>query len=118
MVPAIIVLVLAVSVVVAWLVLLVLGRTGPAKMRRLLDATSPGRILGGFIWPKTGPIRKTNEWVKRVGTRVVVVGSGEGPVAAAKEGNGESGDPVGEGRVDGEESIQLMGKDKSAPTAW
>lgn len=117
-VPAIVVLVLAVAVVGAWVVLLGLGRTGPAKMRRLLDATSPGRILGGFLSPgQAASMRLANEWVKTVGTRVVVVGKGEGGVAIAREGKGGQDDDVG-GKVEGEESIQLMGKDKPNQTAW
>jgi hypothetical protein len=114
MVPAIVVLALAVGVVGTWLVLLVMGKTGPAKMRRLLDATSPGRILGGFLWPaKSASIKRTDEWVKAVGTRVVLVGSGEKGAVAVAEGKGEQ-DRDMEGRVDGEESIQLMSKDRPA----
>lgn len=114
MVPAIVVLALAVSVVGTWLVLLVLGRTGPAKMRRLLDATSAGRILGGFLWPeKSASTKRTDEWVKTVGTKVVLVGSGKHGAVAVAEGKGEQERDM-EGMVDGEESIQLMGKDRPA----
>ncbi|KAG7287153.1 hypothetical protein NEMBOFW57_006658 [Staphylotrichum longicolle] len=112
MVPAIVVLALAVGVVGTWLVLLVLGRTGPVKMRRLLDATSAGRILGGFLWPeKSVSTKRTDEWVKTVGTKVVLVGSGKHGAVAVAEGKGGQERDM-EGRVDGEESIQLMGKDR------
>jgi hypothetical protein len=122
MAPAVVVLALAVGVLGTWLVLLVMGRTGPAKMRRFLDATSPGRILGGFLWPgKAATVGRTDEWVKTVGTRVVVVGSGSGEAVAVAgmEGHGTQ-DGDGEVRVDGEESIQLMPveKDKPVSTTW
>ncbi|KAK3294112.1 uncharacterized protein B0H64DRAFT_462604 [Chaetomium fimeti] len=113
MVPAVVVLALATAVLGTWLVLVVMGRTGPAKMRRLLDATSPGRILGGFLWPdKTATLRGTNEWVKTVGTRVVIVGSGSGDAVAVAARQSEQ-DRDGEGQVVGEESIQLIEKNKA-----
>jgi hypothetical protein len=103
---------------------MVMGRTGPAKLRRLLDATSPGRILGGFLWPgKAATVRGTNEWVKAVGTRVVIVGtaSGDAVAVAGREGDGvEEGRGLeeGEGVVEvGEEATQLMGKDRSPSPA-
>ncbi|EAQ87388.1 hypothetical protein CHGG_04007 [Chaetomium globosum CBS 148.51] len=119
MVPAAVVLALAIVVLGTWLVLLVMGRTGPAKMRRLLDATSPGRILGGFLWPnKAATLRGTDEWVKTVGTRVVIVGSGPGDAVAAAAKQGEA-DRDQEGQVVGEESIQLIEKNKPVvATGW
>ncbi|KAL2153769.1 hypothetical protein VTH82DRAFT_4924 [Thermothelomyces myriococcoides] len=115
MVPAIVVLVLAVGVLCTWVVLMVMRRTGLAKMRWLLDATSPGRILGGFLWPeKAATLRGTNEWVKTLGTKRVVVGS-KGPgaavvIAAGPEDNPQDGEP----RPEGEETIQLVSKDRPA----
>jgi hypothetical protein len=118
MVPAVVVLALATAVLGTWLVLLVMGRTGPAKMRRLLDATSPGRILGGFLWPnKSATLRSTNEWVKTVGTRVVTVGSGPGEAVAVAARQGEE-DRDQEGQVVGEESIQLIEKNKPVARGW
>jgi hypothetical protein len=120
MVPAIVVLVLAVGVLTTWVVLMVMGRTGPAKLRRLLDATSPGRILGGFLWPgKAATVRGTDEWVKAVGTRVVIVGtaSGDAVAVAGREGDGvDEGGSEGVVKV-GEEATQLMGKDRSPSPA-
>ncbi|GAB1316942.1 Peptidase A1 domain-containing protein [Madurella fahalii] len=85
-VPAIVVLTLTAIVMVTWVVLLVLGRTGTSRMRWLLDATSSGRILGAFLWPgEAAAVRQsTDEWVKTVGTRVVFVAP-ESAVAAAQE---------------------------------
>ena len=118
MVPAVVVLALATAVLGTWLVLLVLGRTGPAKMRRLLDATSPGRILGGFLWPnKAATLRGTDEWVKTVGTRVVIVGSGPGEAVAVPARQGEE-DRDQEGQIVGEESIQLIEKNKPVARGW
>ncbi|KAH6855872.1 hypothetical protein B0I37DRAFT_64600 [Chaetomium sp. MPI-CAGE-AT-0009] len=118
MVPAVVVLALATGVLGTWLVLLAMGRTGAAKMRRLLDATSPGRILGGFLWPgKAATPRDTDEWVKTVGTRVVVVGSGSGDTVAVAARQSEQ-DRDGEGQVEGEESIQLIEKNKPVARAW
>ncbi|KAL2142653.1 hypothetical protein VTI28DRAFT_867 [Corynascus sepedonium] len=115
-VPAIVVLVLALGIFVTWLVLTLLGRTGPAKMRRLLDATSPGRILGGFLWPgKAATTRGTNEWVKTLGTKVVVVGGSAGE-AVAVAAMADEGSKVHrenkEGPVVSEESVQLMREDR------
>jgi hypothetical protein len=76
--PAIVVLVLAAGVVAAALVLLALGRTGAGKVRRLLDATSAGRLMGRVLWPaKAGAVAsaKTKEWVQVVGMKVVKVGA-------------------------------------------
>ncbi|KAL2171503.1 hypothetical protein VTG60DRAFT_2671 [Thermothelomyces hinnuleus] len=118
MVPAIVVLVLAAGVLCTWLALTAMRRTGPAKMRWLLDATSPGRILGGFLWPeKAATLRGTNEWVKTLGTKMVVVGSKGpgGPVALAA--GGEEKPPEGDARPEGEETVQLMSKDRPAGTA-
>ena len=119
MVPAIVVLALAVSVLATWVVLMAMGRTGPAKLRRLLDATSPGRILGGFLWPgKAATVRGTNEWVKAVGTRVVIVGTASGDAVAVAGREGDGIDEVEEVVKVGEEATQLMGKDRSpSPTA-
>lgn len=44
-IPAIVSLGLGLAILVTWLVLLVLGRAGPSKVRWLLDATSPGRMM-------------------------------------------------------------------------
>lgn len=71
-VPAFIALAVTVVVVVAWIVLLVVGKTGPTRLRDLLDATSAGRVMGFFLWPGKAAVRETDEWVKAVGTQVVV----------------------------------------------
>ena len=116
MVPAVVVAVLALVVVGTWVVLMVLGRTGPGKMRRLLDATSTGRVLGGVLWPtEAAAVRGTDGWVKTVGTRAVVVVEGSRGVVAAKGKGGQDEDV--RGNLDGEELIQLMSKDKPAETA-
>ncbi|KAK4140255.1 uncharacterized protein C8A04DRAFT_15115 [Dichotomopilus funicola] len=124
MIPAILVLVLSIIVLIAWIVLLLLGRTGLAKMRRLLDATSPGRILGGFLWPGHGAtLRETNEWVKHVGTKVVVVGRGPGEslAVADQEAWRDEHQLMGgrQGAV-GEETIELVpkGDDKPGGAVW
>ena len=80
-IPAIISLGLGLAILVTWLVLLVLGRAGPSKVRWLLDATSPGRMMSVLLWPENANVKGTRDWVKTVGTRVVVP-------SAAPEGEG------------------------------
>ncbi len=104
-VPAVVVLGLAGGVVGVWVALVVMGRTGRGKMRRLLEVTSAGRIWGGVLWPGEGGRTGTGQWVKTVGTRVVVVGAGEGGVVTAREKGQE------EGVMEGEEGVQLMARE-------
>ncbi|SPQ25308.1 977e06de-1174-4cee-afc6-2ce7c3bfd637 [Thermothielavioides terrestris] len=133
-VPAILVLALSAAVLATAAVLLALGRTGAGKMRRLLDATSAGRIMGGFLWGgKEGVAAaaavagerkvKTDEWVRTVGKRAVSVrivnaaagGSGEEDNGEGDNGGNEKGRKQlviravpGEGEL-GEEG-RLMGR--------
>jgi hypothetical protein len=40
-------------------------------MRKFLDATSAGRILGKVLWADKAGGGKTNDWIEDVGTRRV-----------------------------------------------
>ncbi|UNI23166.1 hypothetical protein JDV02_009001 [Purpureocillium takamizusanense] len=72
-VPAFVVLAVALAIIVAMSVLLVTGRTGLTRLRRLIDATSPGRLISQKLWPEEAYGLNTKEWVKRIGPRQVVV---------------------------------------------
>ncbi|KAL1837979.1 hypothetical protein VTJ49DRAFT_3168 [Mycothermus thermophilus] len=83
MIPAVVVLALAVAVVSTWLVQTVRGQTPVAGMRVMLEATSAGRLMGGILFrSKTQELglkrARTNEWLDEVGKRTVMVAHGHG----------------------------------------
>lgn len=98
-VPGFVVLAEAAVALAVAIALLVAGRTGPRKLRTLLESTSAGRIMGLFLWPDKSAEQgtTTSEWVKTVGTRVVLA-SGRSIVVAGssdgEDGEGESGEPA------------------------
>lgn len=99
-VPGFVVLAEAAVALAVAIVLLVAGRTGPRKLRTLLESTSAGRIMGLFLWPDKGAEQgtTTSEWVKTVGTRVVLASGRSIVVAGSSDGEdgvGESGGPAG-----------------------
>ncbi|KFY38278.1 hypothetical protein V495_06665 [Pseudogymnoascus sp. VKM F-4514 (FW-929)] len=73
-VPAFLVLGLTVAVLTALIVLLISGRTGPKRMRMLLEDISVGRAVGVLLWPEKKKGLGTKEWVESVGTRSVTIG--------------------------------------------
>lgn len=73
-VPAFVVLSLTTAVLCALIILCVTGRTGPKRMRRLLEDTSVGRTLGVLLWPEKKKGLGTGEWTEAVGTRNVMIG--------------------------------------------
>jgi hypothetical protein len=73
-VPAFLVLGLTVVVLTALIVLLISGRTGPKRMRMLLEDISVGRAVGVLLWPEKKKNLGTKEWVESVGTRSVTIG--------------------------------------------
>lgn len=79
-VPAFVALAVTVVVVVVGIILVAVGKTGSNRMRLLLDATSAGRVMGSFLWPGKAAGKGTDEWVKEVGTKVVIA-SNESVVA-------------------------------------
>lgn len=80
-VPAFVVLAVALAILVAAIVLLASKKTGPAKLRLLIEATSAGRLIGLYLWPEEPPGLKTDAWVKKIGTKTAVFSS-EGFTAA------------------------------------
>ncbi|PGH20726.1 hypothetical protein AJ80_03486 [Polytolypa hystricis UAMH7299] len=68
-VPAFIVLACTLAVVCALIILATIGKTSLKRIRTFLDATSPGRILGIFMWPEEGKVADTKEWIKTIGVR-------------------------------------------------
>ncbi len=76
-VPAFVVLGVALAILVAFVALMAMKRTGFAKLRILLDSTSAGRLMALSLWPDDGLYLKTDAWVTRVGKRVVTA-SGSG----------------------------------------
>ena len=90
-VPAFVVLATSILLLGLMLVLLVLRKTGAARMRRMLEATSVGRVVGTGVWPETlGTAGKTNSWIKKVGERPVRIT--EGGIVAEKTGWEEAHD--------------------------
>ncbi|KFY77961.1 hypothetical protein V499_02774 [Pseudogymnoascus sp. VKM F-103] len=73
-VPAFLVLGLTVTVLIALIVLLISGRTGPKLMRRFLEDISVGRAMGVLLWPEKKRGLGTEEWIESVGTRRVRIG--------------------------------------------
>ncbi|OBT67013.1 hypothetical protein VE03_04509 [Pseudogymnoascus sp. 23342-1-I1] len=73
-IPAFLVLGLAVAVLTALIVLLVVGRTGPKRMKRFLEDISVGRAMGVLLWPEKKKGLGTDEWVESVGMRSVTIG--------------------------------------------
>jgi hypothetical protein len=81
MIPAIVVLVLAFLVVGVWVVQAIRGRGRIAYLRRMIEATSAGRLMGTMLWPgKTSEVCMkrggTNDWINKVGKGVVLVDHG------------------------------------------
>jgi hypothetical protein len=74
-IPAFIMLAVTVAVFCSVSVLAVMGRTGPGRMRKFLEATSAGRIIGKFLWAEKGAGKGTKEWIEAVGTRRVRITS-------------------------------------------
>ncbi|KFX91614.1 hypothetical protein O988_07668 [Pseudogymnoascus sp. VKM F-3808] len=115
-VPAFLVLGLTVAVLTALIVLLISGRTGPKRMRMLLEDISVGRAVGVLLWPEKKKGLGTKEWVESVGTRSVTIGkegitkedeslvSGEERKSGGWRESGENGEngENGEGGEEGE----------------
>ena len=96
-VPAFVVLATSITLLGLMLVLLVRRKTGSARMRAMLEATSVGRVVGAGVWPEmTGTAGKTEKWIKSVGERPVTIT--ELGIVAEKTGWEEAGD----GDVSGE----------------
>ncbi|PVH69081.1 hypothetical protein DL98DRAFT_182905 [Cadophora sp. DSE1049] len=74
-IPAFIVLAVTFAALCSVLVLAFMGRTGPGRMRKFLEATSAGRIIGKFSWAEKGAGKGTKEWIEAVGTRRVRITS-------------------------------------------
>lgn len=70
-IPAFVTLAAAVAVFLGVSVLAVMGRTGPGRIRKFLEATSAGRIIGAFLWINKSTGKGTREWIEAVGTRAV-----------------------------------------------
>ncbi|KAJ6442666.1 alpha-L-fucosidase [Purpureocillium lavendulum] len=107
-VPAFVVLAVAVAILVAVIVLLATGRTGLGTLRRLLDATSPGRLISQSLWPEEASGLNTGDWVKRIGPRKVVVT--KAVVTAAESGPSAEHPAPEPGFVEQKQSL-LAGKD-------
>lgn len=71
-IPAFVVLAMFVGLVIFMLVLAVTKKTSFAKMHRLLDGTSAGRIMGLHLWPEDGSGLTTKQWIQEVGPRVAI----------------------------------------------
>ncbi|PGH10946.1 hypothetical protein AJ79_05192 [Helicocarpus griseus UAMH5409] len=105
-VPAFLVLAITVVILVPLIVLCVMGRTGPKKMRTFLEASSTGRNVGTFLASKGDEAggKKTKEWVKSVGMKVVKISKGD-IKAEGEEGTGDAeggnGSQSEEEKVDG-----------------
>ncbi|OBT74990.1 hypothetical protein VF21_06299 [Pseudogymnoascus sp. 05NY08] len=72
-VPGFLVLWLVVAVPTALIMLLVLGRAGPKRMRRSLEDIYVGRAMGVLLWPEKKRRLGTEEWVESVGARRVKI---------------------------------------------
>ena len=66
---------------------IIVGRTGPSKMRKYLNETSVGRVLAahvyGFLGEGDGSVsdeHSSREWIERVGRKHIIIG-GSAPVA-------------------------------------
>lgn len=109
-VPAFVVLAVALAVFVTVAVLLATRRTGLTTLRRLIDATSPGRLISQKLWPEEAYGLNTKEWVRRVGPRKVVVTK---EVVAAHDSSPSSEDQAPE--KDAAEQQQSLLPSKDAP---
>lgn len=79
------------------IVLAVMGKTGPRRMRMFVDASSPGRIIGMFLCPdksKTGT--GTKQWVKGVGMTVVTISKDDIKIADSSGSRAIGADEVDE----------------------
>jgi len=74
-IPAFIILAVTVAVLCSVSVLAAMGRTGPGRMRKFLEATSAGRVIGKLSWTEKGVGKGTKEWIEAVGTRRVRITS-------------------------------------------
>lgn len=74
-IPAFIVLTVTIIVLVTLIGLTLMQKTGLARMRALLDATSAGRIIGTALWPEKRTGRGTRAWIAVVGTHGVRITS-------------------------------------------
>jgi hypothetical protein len=73
-VPAFVVLAASTILLGLLIALLVQRRTGFARMRRMLESSSVGRVVGAVVWPEmTGTSGKTEKWIKSVGERHVTI---------------------------------------------
>lgn len=69
-IPAYFCVLLSMTVGLATLLLLCMGRTSTSKMRSYLNATSVGRALSLFLYPgESEPQISTRRWVRGVGTK-------------------------------------------------
>jgi hypothetical protein len=97
-IPAFIILAITVAVLVSFLVLTIMGRTGLGRMRKFLEATSAGRIIGTFLWAEKSTGKGTKEWIDAVGTRRVRITSkgisaeGDGLMNETEEETSEYGE--------------------------
>lgn len=77
-VPAFVVLSVCIALFVAIVVLIFTKKTGLAKLRFFIDATSAGRTMGISLWPAecNASTVKTKDWVETIGLRHVTVVQG------------------------------------------
>jgi hypothetical protein len=92
-IPAFLVAAICALVAVVAVGMMVCGRATPSRMKRLLDQTSAGRILGTFLYPHDcppGASRRT--WVRAVGRKRIDLGAVR-PVAMDAPAGGSSHGP-------------------------
>jgi hypothetical protein len=76
-IPACIVVLLTASLSLATVLLMIFRRARPSEIRKFLNALSPGRIMTMFVYPdESDQQAPTKKWVKQVGYKRVVIGSG------------------------------------------
>ncbi|OJD17312.1 hypothetical protein AJ78_02600 [Emergomyces pasteurianus Ep9510] len=74
-VPAFVILAFTLATIIALIPLCIMGRTGPKRMRKFLEASSTGRNVGTFVVVQDEDTigKGTKQWVQSVGKTVVKI---------------------------------------------